>query len=85
VTEPGHQRIDRSYYLIFPDGSPMFCPMRHKTPVDDDLAACIDGIEGIAPDVGINRGDLAGDDRHVADGIKPDGWIDHASPLMRRS
>jgi hypothetical protein len=44
----------------------------------DDLAAGIDGIGGIAPDISIDRGDLACDDRHVSDGIKPDRWIDHA-------
>ena len=44
----------------------------------DDLAAGIDGIGGIVPDISIDHGDLARDDRHVADGIKPDRWIDHA-------
>jgi hypothetical protein len=44
----------------------------------DDLAAGIDGIGGIAPDISIDRGDLARDDRNVADGIKPDRWIDQA-------
>jgi hypothetical protein len=44
----------------------------------DDLAAGIYGIGGIASDIDIDRGDLARDDRHVADSIKSDRWIDHA-------
>jgi hypothetical protein len=44
----------------------------------DELTACIDGIRGIGPNVGVDRGDFARDDRHVADGIEPDRWIDHA-------
>jgi len=51
----------------------------------DDLAAGIDGIGGIARNISIDPGDLARDDRHVADGIEPDRWIDHAPAFDTRS
>ena len=47
----------------------------------DDLAARIDRFGGVARDVGIDRRDLAADDRHVADRIEPDRGIDDAPAL----
>ena len=47
----------------------------------DDLAARIDRFGGVARDVGLDRGDLAAGDRHVADRIEPDRGIDDAPAL----
>ncbi|HLK83019.1 MAG TPA: hypothetical protein VKT99_16210 [Xanthobacteraceae bacterium] len=38
----------------------------------DDLAAGVDGLAGIAHDVGFDSNDAAAGNRHVAHGVKPD-------------
>ena len=45
---------------------------------DDELAARIDGVGGVSRDVGLDGGDAASRDRHVADRVEPDGRIDDA-------
>ncbi|MGH6740577.1 MAG: hypothetical protein ACREDY_16385 [Bradyrhizobium sp.] len=48
---------------------------------DDQFAARVERVGCVACDVGLDSGDAASRDCHIAYRIETDGWVDHASAL----